>query len=108
MIRADTLILIAEIPGAHGIFDQPDEVRRTVYCRERSVGQTEVYQAKAAGLNPELKLILSHYFEYQHEKLCEYKGTRYRILRTYINEGDEIELTLQRVTGNAVEVGPGV
>lgn len=101
MIRADTLILIAESPGAHGIFDQPEEIRRTVYCRERSVGQTEVYQAKARGLNPELKLILSHHFEYQQEKLCEYKGTRYQIIRAYINDGDEIELTVQRVEGNA-------
>lgn len=103
MVRADTLDLIAENPKAHGIFDDPQETVRTVYCTERSVGQTEVYQAQAIGLNPELKLILAHAFEYQGEKLCSYKGERYKIIRTYINEADGIELTVQRIRGNAAE-----
>ena len=53
------------------------------------------------GLNPEMKVILSHDFEYQGESLCEVKGIRYRIIRTYATETDGIELTLQRVAGNA-------
>lgn len=101
MVRADTLELIAESPAAHGIFDDPTETTRTVYCTERSISQSETYQAQAVGLNPELKLILAHAFEYQGEKLCEYKGIRYKILRTYHNEGDQMELTVQRVEGNA-------
>ena len=108
MVRADVCDLIAEIPGAHGIFDERQESVRRVYCNVRSVGQTEVYQAQAAGLNPELKLILAHAFEYHGEKLVDFRDERWRVLRTYVNDGDQIELTLQRVTGNAVEVSPGV
>lgn len=118
MVRADTLDLIAENPAPHGIFDTIQETRRTVYCTERSVSQTEIYQAQAVGLNPALKLVLAHAFEYGGEKLCEYKGIRYRILRTYVDTGDfrgynrrgyisdAIELTLEPVDGNAADMPP--
>lgn len=106
MVRADTLDLIAENPAPHGIFDTIQETRRTVYCTERSVSQTEIYQAQAVGLNPALKLVLAHAFEYGGEKLCEYKGIRYRILRTYITAGDDIELTVEPVHGNAADMPP--
>lgn len=101
MLKADVCTLIAEAPGAHGIFDSPAEAGRTVYCTVKSIGQTEVYQAMAAGLSPEVKLVLSHDFEYHGEKLVEFHGIRYRILRTYVTEEDGIELTVQREEGNA-------
>lgn len=104
MIRARTAILIGEDPQAHGIFDTPAETQRKVYCTVKSVGQTEVYQANAAGLNPELKLILAHAFDYHGEKLIDFAGERWSIVRTYVNDGDGIELTVQRVAGNAAEV----
>lgn len=106
MVRADTLELIAENPAPHGIFDTIQETRRTVYCTERSVSQTEMYQAQAVGLNPALKLVLAHAFEYGGEKLCEYNGIRYRILRTYVTAGDDIELTVEPVHGNAADMPP--
>lgn len=104
MVRADVCELIAESPKAHGIFDDPEVIRRKVYCTVKSVGQNEVYQAAAAGLNPELKLILAHAFEYKGEKELEFHEERWRILRTYVNEADGIELTIQRAAGNAAEV----
>ena len=106
MVRADTLDLIAERPAPHGIFDTIEEIRRTVYCTERSVSQTEMYQAQAVGLNPALKLVLAHAFEYGGEKLCEYRGIRYRILRTYVTAGDDIELTVEPTDGNAADMPP--
>lgn len=102
MIRAKIAYLIAEDPEAHGVLDDPAETLRKVYCTEKSVGQSEVYQARGTGLNPELKLILQHAFEYHGEKLLEYQGTRYDIIRTY-RDADTIELTIQRVIGNASE-----
>ena len=108
MVRADVCYLIAESPKAHGIFDAPEETKRKVYCTVKSVGQTEVYQANAVGLNPELKLILAHAFEYKGEKLAEFREERYDIIRTYVNEADGIELTVQKVTGNAAEVDGNV
>lgn len=104
MVRADVCYLIAEDPKAHGIFDEPEETQRKVFCTVQSIGQSETYEAKAAGLNPELKLILAHAFEYKGEKLVEFHEERWRIIRTYINTADGIELTIQRETGNAAGV----
>lgn len=100
MVRADTCLLIAEDPQAHGIFDDPEETTREVYCTVRSVGQNETDQGKARGLNLELKLILAHAFEYQDEKRLIFRGVRYIVDRTYVS-GDKIELTVYRETGNA-------
>ena len=101
MMKANVVDLITVSPEACGVGIDPEEVKRTVYCTIRSIGMQEAYQAMGIGLNPELKVILAHDFEYQGERLCELAGVRYNILRTYITETDGIELTLQRVTGNA-------
>lgn len=101
MVRADVVELIGELPGAHGVFDPPMQNYRKVYCEVRSISQTEAYQARATGLNPEYKLRLSHTFEYKGEKLCDFRGARYSIIRTYMDEKDGIELTIQRLEGNA-------
>lgn len=101
MVRADVAELIGETPNAHGVLDAPQYSKRKVYCEERSISQTETYQARATGLNPEYKLCLSHSFEYKGEKLIDFRGERYEIIRTYMDEKDGIELTIQRVEGNA-------
>ena len=101
MLRADVLTLVEESPKAHGVLETPQETTRKVYCTMRSIGQSEVYQAKAAGLAPEIKLVLAHAFEYKGEKRCVFRDVPYRIIRTYIKETDEIELTVERIAGNA-------
>ena len=101
MIKAGIVWLIREDPESHGVGTEPAETRRKAYCTVRSIGQTEAYQAMGVGLNPELKVILAHDFEYQGEDMCELNQVRYRIIRTYVTEADGIELTLQRVKGNA-------
>lgn len=103
MVRADVCYLITEEPKAHGIFDAPAEITRKVYCTVKSIGQNEVYEAAAVGLKPEYKLVLAHEFEYGQEKELMFHGKRYRVLRTYMNEADGIELTIQPMDGNAVE-----
>ena len=101
MLKSNVVTLIAESPAAHGVGTDPEEITRTVYCTVRSIGMNEAYQAMGQGLNPELKVILAHDFEYAGEPYCELAGVRFRILRTYITEADGIELTVQRVQGNA-------
>lgn len=101
MVRADVVTLIGELPGAHGVLDGPLENYRDVYCVVKSVSQTEAYQARATGLNPEFRLTLSHSFEYQGEPRCLFRNVPYRIIRTYINDKDGIELTVQREEGNS-------
>ena len=101
MVKADVLTLITVSPEAAGVGTDPAETRRTVFCTIRSIGQQEAYLAMGQGLNPELKVILAHDFEYEGERLCELGGVPYDILRTYVTETDGIELTLQRVQRNA-------
>ena len=101
MMKAATMTLIREDPAARGVGTEPTESRRKCYCTVKSIGMQEAYQAMGIGLNPELKVILRHDFEYKGESLCEMNGIRYRIIRTYVTEDDGIELTLQRETGNA-------
>lgn len=101
MMKAGAADLIALSPEAEGVGLDREETRRRVFCRARSIGMQEAYQAMATGLNPEIKIILAHDFEYQDEQELEYEGKRYKIIRTYVTEADGIELTCQRVTGNA-------
>lgn len=103
MIKSTVITLIGESPEARGVGTDATETSRTVYCTVKSVGQQEVYQAMAVGLNPELKVVIPHDFEYGGESVAELDGVRFRILRTYITEADGIELTLQRIRGNAGE-----
>ena len=101
MMKANVVDLIAENPAAHGVGISAEETKRTVYCTIKSIGMQEAYQAMGQGLNPELKVVLAHAFEYGGEQICEVMGTRFHIIRTYITETDGIELTLERENGNA-------
>jgi hypothetical protein len=102
MMKANVVDLITVSPEAAGVGTEPEEVKRTVPCVIKSIGMQEAYQAMGIGLNPELKVVLAHDFEYMGERICEIGTQRYRILRTYITETDGIELTLQREAGNAL------
>lgn len=97
MNRSGVLTLIAEDPQAHGIFDQPRETERTVFCTIRSVGYSEYYRALDHSLAPSFVFRLADYAEYQGEKICEFEGARYRIVRTYV-DGTAIELTVEEAT----------
>lgn len=97
MMFRDVLTLIGEAPKAHGVTDKPKETERTVFCTVRSVGMNEAYQALANGLQPQFVFVLSDFDDYDGEKICEYKGTRYRVVRTY-RRNQAIELTVEEVT----------
>ena len=101
MMKANAVDLITVNPEAAGVGTEPTETKRTVFCTVKSIGQQEAYLAMGQGLNPELKVVLAHDFEYEGERLCELDSVRYDILRTYVTETDGIELTLQRASRNA-------
>ena len=105
MKRVGIVYLITESPEARGVLDTPTETRRKTYCEEKSLSMSEVYQARASGFSPVIRLVLPQDFEYRGETLCEYKGVRYEIIRDYRDEktGDSTELTIQRVRGNAAQ-----
>lgn len=106
MMRANVCDLITVSPEAAGVGTERTETSRTVFCTIKSIGQQEAYLAMGQGLNPEIKVVLAHDFEYEGEGLCEIGGVRYQILRTYVTETDGIELTLQRVRRNAAGGDP--
>jgi len=97
VIRQDVLILVGEDPQAHGIFDEPTEIQRTVFCTVRSVGMNEFYRAMENALRPTFVFTLSDMAEYQGEKICIYQGVRYRVVRTYMNN-PRVELTVEEAT----------
>ena len=103
MKRVGIVYLITENPEAAGVLDERTEMRRKTYCEEKSLSMSEVYQARASGFSPQIRLVLPQDFEYRGETICEYKGERYQIIRDYRDEktGNSTELTLERIRGNA-------
>jgi len=92
----DILILIRQAQGVDEYGDPTiTETRRDVFCNKASIGQKEFYQAHAVGLQPELKLVIADYLDYEGETLVEYDGQIYRVLRTY-RAGQELELVVYR------------
>lgn len=100
MTFRDVLYLVGENPEAHGVFEDVVETKREVFCSVRTVGMSEAYQAMANGLHPQFVFTLSDYTDYENEKICEYQGVRYRIVRAYRNN-QGIELTVEEITVDA-------
>lgn len=82
------------------------DTTRTVFCKVRSVGRTEFYQAAQDNLYPSIVVSISHYKDYLGEKALlhtDWTGTerRYVITRTY-RTGDSIELTCEEKVSDYV------
>lgn len=81
----------------------PAEQTTTVFCKPRSVTRSEFYQAAQAGLKPSLVLVISHFADYNNERIVEFQGKRYTVTRAYIRpDRDTIELTLEEREVNGV------
>ena len=78
----------------------PETVRQ-IFAVQKSVRQSEFFQAAAMGFKPELTLEIFD-FEYGGEELCAIGPERYRIYRTYdIPNSDRMELYLTALVGEA-------
>ena len=100
MLWSDELVLYhaEDIPNENGFTELVvDENSKTiVYANKKSVGYGEFFAAKMAGFNEEIKFDVFT-VEYDDQKVAEFKGKRYMILRTYIDpktNGEYTELTL--------------
>lgn len=71
----------------------------TILCGLKSIGRSEFYAAAQAGLRPEITFII-HGYEYNEEKEVEFEGYRYKVIRTYAVDVEELELTCEKVIGN--------
>lgn len=96
-----TLIKTTEQSDDVGNWSGSQETPRVVLCDVESVGRSEFYAAATSDMNPEIVFKLNKY-EYENERLCEYEGERYRIIKTYKDNStfEEIELTCERVNRN--------
>jgi len=99
----DVITLISQAVGepeidANGYPILPAERPLTVYCNQRSVGMSEFYQAAQSGYKVDLKVEVRS-IDYNRQKLAEFNGKRFRILRTYsIGNGEYTELTLSDIS----------
>ena len=81
------------------------EEERQVFCKVQTVGRTEFYQAAQADMHPEFLFILSHYKDYEGEKIVKYTDWMGREHKLYVTRayrspnGDSVELTCEERTG---------
>ena len=73
---------------------------RVVMAQLSSVTRQEFFQSGQMGLSPEYVFSVFK-GEYNGERTLEYLGKRYGIYRTYMTDGDYIELYAERKAGVA-------
>ena len=103
MMRADVIQLITETESAHGVHAAVTETERTVYCTVRSVTRGEFYNALNAGVQPEYVFELALAEDYQGERIVRYHGQKFRVVRTFMNAADGIEITCERSDVNGTD-----
>lgn len=95
-----TLIAVSESPNAIGDTVQT-ETRTVSYAEIVSPYMKETYEALAQGLKPEFVAVLPNWYDdYHGERLLEYEGVRYNIIRAYKAKDFSCELTVTRIKAN--------
>lgn len=95
----EEITLIAQSNSAHsidenGFIPQQEKTKRTIFANKINVGYNEFFSASQAGQTVKYKVEV-HTYEYEQERLVEYQGKEYFVLRTYEkNNGEITELTL--------------
>lgn len=93
----DVLELISITYSQNSIGDTLENKTYTeIFGKRKSIKQSEFYQAQATGLKPELAFEI-YSFEYNDEKYVRYNNKEYKVLRTYQNSIDTIEIVLEGV-----------
>lgn len=78
---------------------ETDPIETPIYCGLKSVGRSEFYNAAVTNLRPELVFVI-HGYEYNNEKLVRFEDKDYRVIRTYANGFEEMELTCEKVAAD--------
>lgn len=85
------------------ILIKEDGTRAEKLASLQSIGQSEFYQAAATDFRPEMKFILSDYYDYAGEVYLLWCGELYRIIRTY-RAGQRMELTVGKASAEEREI----
>lgn len=73
---------------------------RQVYVQPRGVYQSELYNAGQLGLQPSITLTLTNRADYNGEKILEFEGKLYNVIRTdWTAQRDAISLICEERTG---------
>ena len=100
-------VLIAFSPDAHEVGTDPVVVRRTVKCQELSLSQADIYQSGGEGLSPEAKLLIPYDKEYKGERELDYKGERWKVIRSDpYKDWNGVILLIRRKEGNSRPAAP--
>ena len=95
-------VLLTFSPDAHEVGTDPVTERRTVKCQELSLTQADIYQSGGEGLSPEAKLLIPYDRDYRGERELEYRGERWRVLRTDpYKDLNGVILAIRRKSGNS-------
>ncbi len=97
--------LITFKPEAHEVGTDPVKARRKVKCQELTLTQAEVYQSGGEGLSPEAKILIPYDKDYKGERELDYRGERWRVLRTDPYKAyNGVILLIRRKKGNSGSV----
>lgn len=81
--------------------ESPTEIRTEVFVQPRGVYQSEFYNAAQLGLKPSLTLFLSNREDYSNEKVLEYEGREYDVIRVdWSAQRDGISLVCEERVNN--------
>ena len=98
-------VLIAFDPDAHEVGTDPVAERRQIKCQELTLTQAEIYQAGGEGLSPEAKILIPYDRDYKGERELEYRGERWKVLRSDpYKEWNGVILLIRRKQGNSGSV----
>ena len=69
-------------------------IKKKLWAESLSIGMKEFYQAETAnGFKPEIKFKIPDYSDYSGEPYLIHDDIRYKILRTYKTDTNELEIT---------------
>ena len=81
-----------------GISEATKVSETNVLCNVKSVTQTEFWKGKQSSDNPE-RVFIIHSYEYNGEKIVNYDGKEYSVIRTYEKDFEELELICEQKLG---------
>lgn len=99
---SNELTLIQEPPTTYDDIGNPIPgvpVETIVFCEVNSIGRNEFYNASLAGLKPSL-IFTIHAYEYNDEEKIKFNEKNYKVMKTYLKNTEELELTCEKVVGN--------
>ena len=99
--------LISFSPDAREVGTAATENARTVKVQELALTQAEVYQSGGEGLSPEAKILIPYDRDYKGERELEYRGERWKVLRSDpYKDWNGVILLIRRKEGNSRPAEP--